>query len=76
MGSSIYGTKIHVELTPLPNTNNQDYAGGTNYKTRNAQTQETGDSRSESDSCARSLDEEHKIEEYDDYIDPISKKKI
>ena len=74
MGSSIDGTKIHVELTPPPNTNKQDYAGGTNDKTRDSQTRETGDSRSETDGCAINLDEEHKNEEDDDYIDPLSKK--
>ena len=60
MGSSIDETKIHVELTPPPNTNKQDYAGGTNDKTSDSQTRETGDSQSESDSRARNLDEEHK----------------
>ena len=60
MGSSIDGKKIHVELTPHPNTNKQDYAGGTNDKTCDSQTRETGDSQSESDSRARNLDEEHK----------------
>ena len=72
MGSSIDGTKIHVELTPPPNTNKQDYAGGTNDKTRDSLTSETGDSPSDTDSCARNLDEEHKNEEYDNYIDPPS----
>ena len=76
VGSSIDGTKIHVELTPPPNTNKQDYAGGTNDKTRDSLTRETGDSPSDTDSCARNLDEEHKNEEDDDYIDPPSKKKI
>ena len=55
MGSIIDGTKIHVELTPPTNTNEKDYAGGTNDKTRDSQTHETGDSRSETDSCARNL---------------------
>ena len=32
--------------------------------------------RSDIDSCARNLDEEHKNEEDDAYIDPPSKKKI
>ena len=76
MDSSIDETKIHVELTPPPNTNNQDYAGGKNEKTRDSQTRETGDSRSETDGCARYIDLEHKNEEDDDYIDPQSKKKI
>ena len=76
MGSSIDGTKIYVELTPPPNKNNQDYAGGTNDKTCDSQTRETVDSRSETDSCAINLDKEHKNEEDDDYIDPPSKKKV
>ena len=76
MGSSIDETKINVELTPPPNTNKQDYAGGTNDKTRDSQTRKTGDSRSEIDSFAINIDEEHKNEEDDDYIDPPSKKKI
>ena len=46
MGSSIDGKKIHVELTPPPNTNKQDYEGGTNYKTRDSLTRETSDSES------------------------------
>ena len=50
MVSSIDGTKIHEELTPPPNTNKQDYTCGTNNKTR-----ETGNSRSDTDSCARNL---------------------
>ena len=65
MGSSIDGTKIHEELKPPPNTNKQDFAGGTNDNTR-----ETGDSPSDTDICARNLDEEHKNEEDDYYIDP------
>ena len=60
MGSSIDWTKIYVELTPHPNTNKQDYAGGTDDNTHDSQTRETGDSQSESDSRARNLDEEHK----------------
>ena len=75
MGISIDKTKIHVESTPPPNTNKKDYAGGTNDKTRDSQTRESGDSRSETDGCARNLDEEHKNEEYDDYIEPTSIKR-
>ena len=70
VGSSIDGTKIHVELTPPPNTNKQDYAGGTNDKTRDSLTRETGDSPSDTDSSARNLDEEHKYEEDKNYIYP------
>ena len=74
MGSSIDETKINLQLTPPPNTNKQDYVGGTNDKTRDSQTRESGDSRSETDGCARNFSEEHKNEEDDDYIDPPSKK--
>ena len=70
MGSSIDGTKIHVELTPPPNTNKQDYSGGTNDKTRDSQTRESEDYRSDTDGFAINLNEEHKNEEDDDYIDP------
>ena len=73
--SSIDKTKINVELTPPPNTNKQDYAGGANDKTRDSQTHESEDYWSDTDGCARNIDEEHKNEEYDDYIDPRSKKK-
>ena len=72
MGRSIDGTKIRGKLTPPPNTNKQDYACGTNDKTRYYQTRETGNSRSETDSCARNIDEEHKNEDDEDYIDPPS----
>ena len=68
-------TKTNVELIPPPNTNKQDYTGGTNDKTRDSQTHESEDYRSETDGCARNLDEEHKNEKYDDYIYPPSKKK-
>ena len=60
MGSSIDGTKMHVELPPPPNTNKQDYAGGTNDKTRNSLIRGTSVSPSDTDSCARNLDEKHK----------------
>ena len=48
---------------------------GTNDKTRDSHTRETSDSPSVNDSCARNLDEEHKNEEYEEYIDPPSIKK-
>ena len=56
MDSIIDETKIHVELTPPPNTNKQYYAGGINDKTRDSQTRESGDSQSETDGCARNID--------------------
>ena len=75
MGSSIDETKINVELTPPPNTTKQDYTGGTNDKTRDSQTREYRDSLNDTDGCARNLDEEHKNEEDEYYIDPTSLKK-
>ena len=68
--SSIDETKPNLKLTP-PYKNKQDYVGGTNYKTR-----EYNDSPSDTDGCARNLDDEHKNEEDDDYIYPLSKKMI
>ena len=69
-GSSMDGTKILSILTPPPYTNNQDYKEVTNDMTRDSHTHETSDSPSDTDSCARNLNEEHKNEEDDDYIDP------
>ena len=40
VGSSIDEKKIHVELTPPPNKNEQDYTGSTNDKTRDSLTNE------------------------------------
>ena len=62
-------------MTPPPYTNKQDYKGGTNDKTRDSLTRETIDSPSDTDSCARNLDEEHKNEEGYNYINPQSKKR-
>ena len=76
VGSSFDKTKINVELTPLPNTYKKDYTCGTNDKTRGSQTRESGDSWIDTDVCAINLDEEHKNEEDEDYIDPPYKKKI
>ena len=70
MDSSIYETIINLKLTPPPYKNKQDYVGGTNDKTRDYQTCESEDYRSDTDGCARNIDEEHKNEEDDDYIDP------
>ena len=47
MDISIDETKINLKLTPPPYTNNQDYVGVTNDKTR-----ESEDSRSDTDGCA------------------------
>ena len=70
MDSSIDDTKINLKLTPPTYTNKQDYAGCTNDKTRDYHTRESADSQSDTDGCARNIDEEHKNEEDDDYIDP------
>ena len=42
--------------------------------TPDSQTRECEDSPSDTYGCARNLDDEHKNEEDDDYIDPPSKK--
>ena len=74
---SIIGkTKPNIKLTPAPYTNKDEYIGGTNEKKRNSQTRESDDSPSDTDGCARNLDDEHKNEEDDDYIDLPSKKMI
>ena len=57
--------------TPPPYKNKQDYVGGTNDKTR-----ESDDSPSDTDGCARNLDDEHKNEEDEYYIEPPSEKMI
>ena len=62
VGSIIDETKINVKLTPPPNTDTQDYTGGTNDKTHDSQTCESGDSRSDTDVCARNIYEEHRNE--------------
>ena len=62
MDISIDETKINLELTLPPNTNKQDYVGVTNDKTRDSQTRESEDSRSDTDGCSINIDEEHKNE--------------
>ena len=52
---------------PPPCKNKQDYVGGTNYKTR-----EYDAYPSDTDGCARNLDDENKKEEDDEYIEPPS----
>ena len=64
MGNVIEGTKIPSILNPPPYANKKDYKGGTNDKTRDSHTRETSDSPSDTDICARNLDEEHKNREY------------
>ena len=65
LGSSIDEKKINVELTPPRNTNKQDYAGGTNDKTRDSQTLKYEDYWCDTDGCSRNIYEEHKNEEDD-----------
>ena len=48
---------------------------GTNDKTHDSHTRETSDSRSDNDSCSINLDEEHRNEEDEEYIDPLYIKK-
>ena len=77
VGSSIEGTKKtsvcvtpHPSvLTPPPYKNKQDYKGGTNDKTHDSHTRETGVSRSDDDSLARNLDAENNNTEDDEYND-------
>ena len=57
-------------MTPPPYKNKKDYKGGTNDKTRDFHTCETSVSQSDNDGFARNLDEEHKNEEDEEYIDP------
>ena len=47
--------KIHIELTPSPNTNKQDYSGGTDDKTCDSQTRESDDSWSDTDGVNSTL---------------------
>ena len=54
----------------------KDYKGGKNDNTRDSRTRETSDSPSNTGSCARNLDEEHKNKEDEDYIDSPSIKEI
>ena len=59
MDSSIDETNINLELTPPQYTNKQDYVGGTNDKTRDSQTCESEDSRSDNDCFTRNIHGEH-----------------
>ena len=59
-------------VTPPPYKNNQEYKGGTNDKTHDSQTHESGVSRSDDASLTRNLDAENKNAEDDEYIDHLS----
>ena len=56
-------------LTPPPYKNKQDYEGGTNDKTRESHTRETGVSRSDDSILEKNLYSENNNKEYDEYID-------
>ena len=71
-GSSIGEKKTNIKLTPTPYTNTHEYVSGTNEKTRDSQKHESDDYPSDTDGCVRNIDDEHKNEEDDDYIDPTS----
>ena len=71
LDSSIDETKNNLKLTPPPYKNKQDCVGGTYDKTR-----EYDDSPSDTNGCARNIDDKHKNEKDDDYINPPSKKMI
>ena len=59
-------------LTPPPYKNKQDYKGGTNDRTHDSHTRETGISRSDDDSLARNLDAENNNTEDDEYNDNMA----
>ena len=59
MDSSIDEMKPNLKLTPPPYTIKHEYIDGTNEKTCDAQTCEYDDSPSDTDGCARNLDDEH-----------------
>ena len=58
-------------LSPPPYENKQDYKGGTNDKTHDSHTHESGVSGSDEASLARILDAETKNAEDDEYIDHL-----
>ena len=69
VGGSIGGTKYLSVLTPPPYKNKQYQKGGTNDKTHDSHTHETGVSISNDDSLARNLDAENNNTEDDEYND-------
>ena len=68
---SIIDEKKTNKKTPSPCKNKQDYVGGTNDKTR-----ESDDSPSDTDGCARNLDDEHKIKKMTNTLNLHMKKII
>ena len=73
---SIDETELNLKLTPPPYTNKHEYVGGANEKTRDSQTCESDDSPIDTYGCAINIDDEHKNEEDDNYIDPHLKQMI
>ena len=77
VGGSIEGTKQtsvcvtphQSGFTPPPYKNKRDYKGGSNDKTNDSRTPDSGVSISDDDSVKRNLDEENKNAKYDEYID-------
>ena len=60
-------TSIRIDSTTYKNK--RDYKGGTNYKTHDSHTHDSGVSRSDDSSVARNLDVENNNAEDDEYID-------
>ena len=63
VGIIIEGTEITPILTLPTYANKKEYKGGANDKKLDSHTRKTSDSPSDTDSCARNLDEEHKNKE-------------
>ena len=59
----------HPSVLAPPPYNKQDYKDGTNDKTHDSHTRETGVSRSDDASLARNMDSENMNIEDDEYID-------
>ena len=76
--TSVCVTPHKSGLTPPTYKNKRDYKGGTNDKTNDYHTPDSGVSRSDGDSVKRNLDEENNNAEYDEYIDhpPIKNDRI
>ena len=61
MDSRIDENEINLKLTPPLYTNKHEYIGGTNEKTPDSQTSKSEDSWSDTDGCARNIDDEQKM---------------
>ena len=62
-------TQHQSGLTPPPYKNNRDYKGGTNDKTHDSHTHDSGVSRIDDASVARKIYAKSNNAEYDEYID-------